>query len=452
MSTKARLLEGFAKQPELNRAKRIWVGFSAGLDSTVLLDVAVRWCRNQGIDVAALHVNHGLQPAACDFVLCAQRVAERLNIPLSIKRVQVEDQGLGPAGNARAARYTAFQDTLTSGEWLLLAHHKQDQLETLLLQFLRGVGVHAKLGMPNYRRLAAGHLFRPLLDIEHDDIVAYAKMAELDWIEDPSNASSGYERNRVRRHLIPVLDQHWPDYPERLAGGAAKMDETSQLLEEIATGDLAAIEMPDLQLNAAALRSLSPLRGKNLFYVWLTKQGCALPSETEYQALAQQIDHADSCNFSWDGGMIKAYRGRLRLFRGPPPPAPSTTSEWSSGVGEIQLPTGHLSLRTAPSGDARSHNAPLLAAHLAPFKIRFGQPKVSFCWRGVNRSLKKIYQELGVIDVSRPLLPLIFSGDELKAIADLCVADDAKPTAGEDGLKLRWQAANDYAACINPAQ
>lgn len=443
----ARLSEGFAASPELVQAKRVWVGFSGGLDSTVLLDVTVKWCRPRGIDVAALHVHHGLQQAADDFALHAKQIAGRLKVPLIVQPVQVKDQGFGPAGNARAARYAAFQNQLASGEWLLLAHHRQDQLETFLLQFLRGAGVHSRLGMPSCRRLASGNLLRPLLAVERDEIVAYAEAQGLDWIEDPSNAAPGYERNRLRQKLLPVLDKHWPNYPERLAAGASQMDETARLLEEIATADLATIEVPDmqlsLQLNEAALRMLSPLRCKNLLYMWLIRHQCALPSEAEYRALAQQIGRPGACRFSWGGGLLRAYRGSLRLFRGAPPKPPPTTHEWSPDTKDIQLPTGCLSFQDA-SPDAASLT-PLLTADLAPFKIRFGQPNVSLRWRGASRSLKKIYQELGVLDVIRPFLPLIFSGDELKAIADLCIADDARPKAGEAGLQLHWKAANDYA-------
>ena len=452
----APLWQGFAAWPQLAKAKRVWVGYSGGLDSSVLLDLAVRWCRKRRIDVAALHIHHGLQPAADDFASHAQQVADQYKVPLTISRVQVEARRQGPAGDARAARYAAFGRTLRQDECLLLGHHAQDQLETLILQFLRGGGLTAQLGMPACRPLGEGTIVRPLLAVPRSQLHRYATSQGLGWIEDPSNDALGYARNWLRHQLLPLLEAQQPDLLQRLTAGARKRAEAVLLLQEVAEADLAILEQPAQQLDEAALCALSPLRKRQALYAWLSRHHCPLPSEAAFRALEQQLVTAKSCRFIWPGGLLRAYRQKLRLFKGTAPTPPAGVYEWAGGAGTLELPTGRLQFQShspskgAPAAAAAAAAAapagqPVIASRWAPLMICFNRSDIRMRLHDHHASLKKIYQQFGVPDVSRPLLPLVFSGERLLAIADLCVAREARPQAGEASLRLHWQPANDYA-------
>ncbi|HEX7560067.1 MAG TPA: tRNA lysidine(34) synthetase TilS, partial [Usitatibacter sp.] len=166
------------------------MGFSGGLDSTVLLDLMVRHGRETGRAVSAVHVHHGLSPNAdawADF--CAAFCAAR-RVPLAIERVRVDrDSAEGLEGAARAARYAVYANR--EEPVVALAHHLDDQAETVLLQLLRGTGLKGVAAMPETRALAGSgvRIYRPFLAFPRAALLEYAKAAGLEWIEDESNAS-----------------------------------------------------------------------------------------------------------------------------------------------------------------------------------------------------------------------------------------------------------------------
>ena len=191
-------------------AKAWHVALSGGLDSTVLLHLLVQLRKTHSLPpITAVHVHHGLQAAADAWPAHCQALCKGLGVPLQVIAVQVQ-AGASVERAARDARYQAFTAISGAGEVLLLGQHRDDQAETLLFRLLRGAGVSGLAGMPRQRRLGAGHLCRPLLDVSRAQLESYARAQGLSWIEDPSNSQTDFSRNFLRHEVLPVLARRWP--------------------------------------------------------------------------------------------------------------------------------------------------------------------------------------------------------------------------------------------------
>ncbi|MDP2752404.1 MAG: tRNA lysidine(34) synthetase TilS [Rhodocyclaceae bacterium] len=257
------------------------VGLSGGLDSVVLLHAVRRHA-----SPSALHVHHGLSPNADRWETFCRELCTTWEIPLHVERVEVErhsPDGLEAA--ARRARHAIFAQT---GDWVLLAHHRGDQVETLLFNLLRGTGVRGASAMQERN----GHLLRPLLTTSRQDIAAYAQAQDLSWIEDESNADLRFSRNWLRHQILPELTRRFPATEANLAGATRRFAEAENLLNELATLDLG--DAPhDFPVALETLAALSFARAKNLLRYLLARRNIGIPSEERLsEALRQCLEAA----------------------------------------------------------------------------------------------------------------------------------------------------------------
>ena len=303
--------------PELPLA----VGFSGGADSTALLAACARRWPAQ---VVAVHVHHGLQAAADDFERHCTAVCARLGVPLQVHRVDARaNPGESPEDAARRARYEVLaRAPFPAVRSVALAHHADDQVETLLLALSRGAGLPGLAAMPA-RLVRGGATFhRPLLAVPAARIRAWLRTQGLPWIEDPSNADARFTRNRIRSEVLPALERAFGPVQATFARSAAHAAQAQQLLAEVAAEDLAAAGDPP---RIEALRRLSRARRANLLRHWLAGQGeVARPSAVQLEALLDQIE---ACRTRGHRIHLKAGRGAvqregevLRWYNCPPLP------------------------------------------------------------------------------------------------------------------------------------
>ena len=272
--------------------RRVCVGLSGGLDSVVLLELLSRLRAPLDLRLSALHVHHGLSANADQWVEVCQSVCAARSIPLTVARVDV-DRSLpgGVEARARDARYEAFNKV--DADLLALAQHADDQAETVLHQILRGTGLKGMAGMGETRRLREGLvLIRPLLGISRIAIGAFAREAQLDWVEDESNADTAYTRNFIRHALTPILAGRFPHYRESLARAGRHAAEADEMLSALAAIDL---KWDGRHAYADVLDMLPPSRQVNALYHWLQwqqrpggTQG-AFPSQAQLGEWAQQL-------------------------------------------------------------------------------------------------------------------------------------------------------------------
>lgn len=271
------------------REKRVCVALSGGVDSVVLLHVIAQLRAALDLNVSAIHVHHGLSANADQWAAACESICRALEIPFSLERVAVDresPQGLEAA--ARAARYAAFAGV--NADFLALAQHADDQVETVLHQMLRGTGLRGMAGMGESRVLRDGlTLLRPLLTVPRAAIEAYAVENRLEWVEDESNADSAYTRNFLRHEVTPLLAARFPHFRESLARTARHASEADEMLDALARIDLAW----DGRVARADLLDALPLpRQVNALYHWLQWLGphpFSPPSHAELAAWAPQL-------------------------------------------------------------------------------------------------------------------------------------------------------------------
>ena len=413
---------------------RYHVAVSGGIDSTVLLHAAVA----AALPVAAVHVNHRLHPGADAWQQRVAAAAAELGCEFTALTVNVDPGHAGPEAAARSARYAALADYLPAGDWLLAGHHRDDQAETLLLNLLRGSGPRGIAAMAAWRPFARGAIVRPLLDVSRSELVEYASRASIGWAEDPSNDDTRFDRNFVRHDVLPLLESRWPGAGHSLATAAVLARESSEMLDELAAGDLAAVdfraEADRARLSAASLAALAAARQRNLLRYALRRLGLPVPGRLRLDAIVNDLltARADAAPLvRWAGGEARRYRGCL--FLGPPLDAAVIAerrlergvNSLGSGLGELVIAPG-----TGPGLDPQ-----LLVGGLS-IRGRRGGESLKPLGYAHSRPLKKLLQENGVLPWYRDRLPLLYSGDRLVAVADLWI--DARH-AVDGGLAIEWR-------------
>ena len=412
-------------------APKFAVAFSGGLDSTVLLVALCRLAPRPG--VRALHVDHGLHPDSKAWEGHCRAAAESLGAGYGCLRCPVEPvSGESLEARARAVRYRALEELLGPAEILLTAHHADDQLETLMLRLLRGTGVRGLRGIAPLRPFGNGFLARPLLSVSKEEILAAARRWGLEWIEDPSNRDTRFDRNHVRAELIPRIKERWPAAARTVGRAAGQMAEAQRILDEAARAD--APGDPD-RIDCAVLLKLSPARRRNALRHAMVRLGLPTPDTRQMEELlrALGVRRRDAKpRVQWPGGEARIYRDRLYLLEPLPAASPrgysgevSLARSWSGPEGKLRLVSG--SGRGLPANWAE-----------AGLRVRFrkGGERFRPMGRRHSRPLKKWLQEAGVPPWLRARIPLLYREDALVAVGDLWVAHAAAEKA--DG-RTRWQ-------------
>jgi tRNA(Ile)-lysidine synthase len=290
------------------------LALSGGADSTaLLLACAERWPGQ----VSALHVNHGLQDAAGIFEQHCVALCRRFNVVLQVARVRAHAApGESPEEAARNARYRALTALARSSthqpavESIALAHHADDQVETILLALSRGAGLGGISAMPAQWRRDGLTFYRPLLGVSAADIKAWLAQREQGFVEDPSNTDESFTRNRIRAQLLPVLNQAFPQFRDTFARSAMHIGQALGLLEQLAMQDLALVcpggsALPGIK----ALQALGRDRQANVLRYWLKTRHDAVPSAAQLRELQDQLSH---CRTRAHQLHIKVGRGFVR--------------------------------------------------------------------------------------------------------------------------------------------
>lgn len=403
-----------------------WVGFSGGLDSTVLLHALVQL--QLPVTLRALHINHQISPHANQWQAQCADVCAQLGVELVAESVAVVNRGKGIEDAAREARYAVFTRYLRAGDMLLTAHHANDQAETLLLRLLRGTGPRGLAAMAMQRPLGAGTLVRPLLTVSRAELEAYGREHQLQWVEDESNRDDAYDRNFLRNQVMPLLARRWPGFMRKWQQTAELCAEQEQLLEAIAREDLhtAAVRRERIgqSIDLVFLCSLSSVRQQNLLRYLLRSAGYSTPEQSHWQQIRQQLllgrEDAEA-NVTWGDLSLRVFRQRLYLL-------PAVLPALTLGMLEQDV------VERSGGGTAR------LKAGLPDLHIRYrqGGERCKPAGRNHSQTLKKLLQEYALEPWLRDDLPLVYSGDTLVAVGDLWVCSGYAAEAGEQGLHLRW--------------
>jgi tRNA(Ile)-lysidine synthase len=408
-----------------------WVAFSGGLDSCVLLHALTHL--NLPVNIRAIHINHQISPNANYWQKHCAYVCSELAISFVAIAVDVKNNGQGIEDAARVARYDAFEMCMKNNDFLFMAHHADDQAETVLLRLMRGTGPRGLSAMPANRPLGVGTLSRPLLAFTRAELEEYALTNNLKWIDDESNKQDIYDRNYLRNQVIPLLRERWPNFAKKWQQTAELCAENEKLIEILAQQDLLLSDLKSslvgTSLNLEHVKSLSLARRHNLIRLWLRDSGLSVPEQHHLEEVERQIINGNPDSITridWGNVSMRTFQGCIYAL--PIHELPDVINDRPKLTDGIKLSKGfHLSFEKIESS-----NKPLLDANLPNIHVRFrlGGERCRPIGRTHSQTVKKLLQEYKVEPWMRNSLPLVYSEDNLVAVADLWVCEGFQATKG----------------------
>jgi len=422
------------------------VGFSGGLDSSVLLHALASLAAARERGLRALHVDHGLHPRSVEWATHCSAFAGRLAIPVIAATATVATAGKGIEDAARDARYRAFAEHLQPGESLALAHHADDQAETVLLKLLRGAGPQGLGGMRVLRDFASGRLWRPLLALPRESLRDYALAHGLRWIDDPSNLDTNLRRNFLRAEILPRLTQRWPDAIVAIAHSAAWARAAADFVDDHAQRALAQLQGADPSASGdhscpptlawrAWLQLPDALRDPVL-RLWLRALGYDEPAHFHVAELERQLrtsaDDRAPC-LRWDQCELRRYRELLYAMRPLVPVPENWHTDWNGSL--LALPGGGtLALRGEGASVAKTPDDRLLTVY-----YRNGGEHIKPAGSAHTRELRLLLQEAGIPPWQRDRIPLISMDGELIAVGDLFLSAAAVELCTRIEARFVWE-------------
>lgn len=429
------------------------MAFSGGVDSLALLAalVAVRASQALRARVAlrAVHVDHGLNPRSGLWARQCRRQCRALGVPLRVRRARlVLPRGASPEAVAREARYALLAAELRVGEVLLAAHHVDDQLETMLLQLMRGAGVAGLAAMPAAAAFGRGWLLRPLLDVGRSELEHWVRSRGLEWVEDDSNADPRFDRNYLRREVVPRLKARWSAAARVAARSAAHLADARAVLDEVAAADLARV-LRGRAVALDALRELPPARRRQVVRAWLQGRGLPVPDTRHLERVLGELcaarADAQPC-VRWRGAEVRRHRGLLHALEELPQPPAAQVLRWDWRRGRslaLGAGLGRLVLRADPGGPI---DAARLPAQLT-VRWRAGGERLQTEPGGPRRTLKELLRVRGVLPWMRDRIPLVHAGPGLVGIADLAVEARYQAAPGtRRRCRIVWRDAPEHRA------
>ena len=417
---------------------RVCVALSGGVDSVVLLHLFAQLRQEYPLNLTAVHIHHGISRHADEWAKTCTQLCNSMQIPLQIDRVTIAlDTKMGLEAAARQARYARLAQQ--KADFIALAHHRDDQAETLVLQLLRGTGVKGLAAMATLRQITHQPAYlRPLLDVDRSAIIAWARHYQLSWVEDESNQDTHYTRNFLRHKIMPLLSQHHPAWRVTITRTAQHMAEAATLLDELAQLD-ANLSIQAGQLDCAYLNRVSPARARNLLRYFLAQHQLAMPSQARLAEMLSQLTLTDNDRriaIAHDQHILHRYQQFAYVSK--PSPVAATDSRWYwHGEAQLVLPELQGTLYFNQSiGNG------LNLARLTDLNIRLRQGGEHFrpdCKRP-NRHLKDLLQSARIPPWQRSYIPLIYSGNDLVQIPGIGVACGWQAAPEDAAVNIEWRA------------
>lgn len=420
----------------------IEAGLSGGLDSVVLLHLLTRLRQSLPFELTAVHVHHGISPHADEWVRFCRRYCEHLGINLRIRRVEVNPKGLGWEAAARKERYRIFSDG--TAEILALAHHLDDQIETFMLAALRGGGLKSLAAMPKWRSLnERTRLWRPLLQIEHRVLTAYAAQHGLTFVEDESNQNTKFRRNWLRREILPQLRGHVPHLSQHISAGIDALQQDLALLDEITADDYQTV-CPNGYFLIDRWLKLSSLRQKRVLRCFFRQHQIPVTGPRALSDLGRVLSTAGKGSWHLGRHTLTAYRNRLFIHeRDIEKKLPWCNGQSIHGRLKDILTRHGFVLRPHPYGLPLSvldqEGAIRTAAAGDAISLPFGQKPV-----------KKLLQDYHVLPPVRKFWPVIVNADDVcLAVTNLRANQDFLKPSGFLPVSVKF---NSFIAELNPAE
>jgi len=413
----------------------IWVAYSGGVDSHVLLHLLASSKDLPIHCLKAIHIDHSLHDDSAQWAMHCAKVASTLGVDFQSIKVEVlNSHAMGVEAAARRVRYQAIAGKLSTQDIVLTAQHQEDQAETLLLQLLRGAGPKGLSAMASLSSLGEGQMMRPFLNATQVEIMAYATEHKLDWIDDPSNSNNQFNRNYIRHEVWPLIIKRWPSASRLLSRSAQHCYEADTLLADLAKLDLAVVlgKGSENSLTIDGLLSLSIERCKNLLRYFIVSHQFSLPSATMLQRIIDEVclSAEDSMPMiQWSGIQIRRYRGEI-FFLKPQKPVDTSHAFLCKTPERLKLfedcfltwlVVENIGISQAMFDDGLQVG------------FREGGEKIKLYGHQHHKSLKTLWQEWAIPPWERDRIPLLFYGNELIAVVGYGLSEQCELAAGQEG-------------------
>ena len=396
----------------MQRGDTVTCAVSGGADSMALL-----WCmyllrEKLDIHLQAAHFNHHLRGEESDrdeaFV---REFCDRFDIPLLVGSAQVEPGPKGLEAAARDARYTFFE---TIPGKIATAHTADDNAETLLMNLVRGTGLKGLGGIAPLR----GRIIRPMLDVTRDQVIAFLEEYCISFVEDSSNGTDAFLRNRLRHHVMPLLRQENPRLSQNLSAMAQRLREDEQALavqEDLSEG-----------LPLALLQELPEAQQNRLVGRFLQQCGVKEP-DSDHISLVRNLAKSQkpSARASLPGGVTVVRRyDRLVLQGGQSAPEPVLLT----CPGSVQF--GDCVVRCEPAAPG----TPGAVCPVGDMVVRSRQSGDTMRLSGGTKSLKKLYIDRKIPADQRPFLPVVADDAGVLAVGQIGMNGDRQ--SGETAVSI----------------
>ena len=420
----------------LPRDAEFAVAYSGGMDSHVLLHALAELRAASGVRLRALHFDHGFNPDSAAWALHCEQICHDLDVEfLSCRRTTDKLPGENLEAFAREQRYRWFTEIMASGQILLTAHHMNDQAETVLLQLLRGGGVESLSGIRALRNLSAAKslsVARPLLAFPRAALAEYARQHKLQWIEDPANRRAEFDRNYIRRKVMPVLARRWPGAPGSLVATAAQCGEAAAVVAESGREIVRSCQRAARAglLDLAPPLAVAELQRFNQFQIftalrtWLHRRNFRSPSRGQLRTFYQQVFMRDCgrARLRWGQLEMRVFRGFIHLI-GARTADRRAAPDWElrpqvlrdCGL-RIEIQRRENCQLGAPTQTPRARpdlDAARLRGKTIRWAFRVGGERMTLPGRAHSHKLKKLFQSYRVPPWERDALPLLMVDGEV---------------------------------------
>jgi tRNA(Ile)-lysidine synthase len=388
----------------------VYVGYSGGLDSSLLLRAVCDAVLNQ--QVIAIHCNHGVNPEAGQWQQFCEQQATSLNAQLVVEKLDFPQGFSETAG--REARYEVFASHLKEGSVLFLGHHADDQAETVLFRLFRGTGLRGLTGIPQTRKFASGTIVRPLMSLSRSEIEAMAREAKVEWVNDASNQDDAYDRNYIRHNLLPIIIKRWPNLIHSIGKLSDHLEDEVKLLDDYADELLNHLDVKNngqidviASLDLTALSRLQARQQSLALKRFLSIHLDVLPESLNLsEILAQFLSSSADAEPLYELGdqELRRFNQRIYLLEAQKPGNTEQDRPWD-GRAPLVVANGILRLLEGPPEN---------------FVVRFrsGGERLKPEGRNHSQTLKKLMQEYQIEPWLRHQIPLIYQGDKIIAVGD----------------------------------
>ncbi len=424
------------------QGNRLIIALSGGIDSVVLLHILSTLAKQLPFKLSAVHVNHGISINAHLWSEFCCNLCYALGVPIHVAYLQIrKESGKSLEAIARDERYRIFSGLYA--DYVVQAHHLDDQVETLLLQLLRGAGIRGLSAMPVVRKQNFAHapkILRPLLEVSRSVIESYAQQNNLKWMNDESNDSIRFDRNFLRHEILPIIKKRYPNCTQTLFRSSRHLAEASSLLNELAEMDSSScLYAGELQIEG--LRKLSFARAKNLFRNILIKRGADLPSTVKLEEILKQLLSLSADNnfhFSFGNTDIRSFKGavmilpRREILEGAEYYQYSWNEEAFSSLRCLNGTIDFIQVENLGISQQKLLNQKIT------IRLRQGGERFMPVCNRPRRSLKKILQEASIPPWERSVMPLLFCDDKLVWVPGIGIDCEFQVKSGESGVLPIW--------------